>query len=562
MLPAAVGEVLPQLKGKLDGMAVRVPTSNVSVVDLVAKLKKNASEDEINSAMKAASQGALKGVLDYTEEPLVSIDFNGSPFSSTFDAKVTKVMDGNFVKVLSWYDNEWGFSNRMGDVAAYIGSKLIEFSFEGMAPAMRAIPVSLSLDNDDNRSDRALGETSLYPGADLNVPLDGHVVSDTTRIEAALPTLRYALEKGARVVLASHLGRPKGTAKPEFSLAPVAKKLSGILGSDMPLAPDCIGNEVREQVDALQPGHALLLQNLRFHPGEEANDPAFAQALAELADVYVNDAFGAAHRAHASTVGMASLVGSRAAGFLLKKECDYLGKVLGDPSRPVVAILGGAKVSDKARVVDSLIDKVDSILIGGAMAYTFLRAQGVKVGASLVEKEMIAVATAALSKAADKGVKILLPCDHVVASSIESDKADDCVLGDIPEGMIGLDVGPRTVVSFRHEIATANTIFWNGPLGLFEREAFRGGTMAMADALAESSAGNDRRRRRLDCCTPLFPEKRIRSPTYPPAAVPHWSSSKAALYRVLRHWRPHHDHKAQTLTRGQLENAGLGRRSQ
>ena len=323
--------------------------------------------------------------------------------------------------------------------------------------------------------------------ADFNVPLKNGVITDATRIEAALPTVQHAIAHGAHVILASHLGRPKGGPDPKLSLKPVAERLAELLHLTVKLAPDCVGAEVEQLARSLDRKEVLLLENLRFHPEEEKNDPAFAKQLAALADVYVNDAFGAAHRAHASTEGMAHLVPVRAAGFLMKKEVQALSKITQHPERPLVAILGGAKVSDKIKVIEHLLGKVDALLIGGAMAYTFLRAQGQPTGDSLVEEDRVDVARQVLARAKERGVALRLPVDHLVTTAVDGSAAAEVTV-EIPAGKKGVDIGPATVALYRTEIAKARTLFWNGPMGIFEVDAFSKGTMAIADAMAESKA--------------------------------------------------------------------------
>jgi len=328
----------------------------------------------------------------------------------------------------------------------------------------------------------------VFLRADFNVPIEGGEVVEAWRIEATLPTIRYAMERGARVVLASHLGRPKGKRDPKYSLHPVARKLSELLGHDIPLAPDCVGAEVKALVDQLSDGRALLLENLRFHSGEERNDPEFARQLAELADVYVNDAFGAAHRAHASIEGITRFVPVAAAGLLLERELEYLGRLLTRPERPFVVVLGGAKVSDKILVIENLLARADAVLIGGAMAYTFLRARGEDVGASRVESDQLELARKLMTEAQARQVAFLLPVDHVVLERTEGETQTRIVrTEEFPERAIGMDIGPETVRLFAEHIAAARTVFWNGPLGVFEQPPFDRGTMEIARALAESS---------------------------------------------------------------------------
>ena len=319
--------------------------------------------------------------------------------------------------------------------------------------------------------------------ADLNVPISDGAVGDDTRVRAALPTLRALMERGARVIVVSHLGRPKGGPSPELSLAPVAARLGELLGQPVRLADAVVGPSVAAAVEALAPGEALLLENVRFEPGEEANDPALARALASLADVYVNDAFGTAHRAHASTVGIAAHLPS-CAGYLLRRESETLSALLDNPARPFVGILGGAKVSDKLAVAGNLLERLDALLLGGGMANTFLLAAGHAVGASLCEPDLADEAAAILAKGRALGVPILLPTDVVVASSVSAETGQVVPVAEVPNDAMILDIGPATVAAFGERIAGAGTVFWNGPMGVAERPAFARGTLGVARAVA------------------------------------------------------------------------------
>jgi len=339
-----------------------------------------------------------------------------------------------------------------------------------------------------------LAHKHVFMRVDFNVPLseDGREIMDDTRIRETLPTLEYALRHKAKLILASHLGRPKGKPSPKYSLRPLVDRLRMLLDHhlgeqvNVAFSPDCVGELATELSRQLESGQVLLLENLRFHAEEEANDPKFAQQLASLCEICVNDAFGSAHRAHASTEGITHFVKKSVAGLLMEKELSYMGKALDEPARPFVAILGGAKVSDKIEVIDNLLSKVDAILIGGGMAYTFLRARGQETGKSLVEADKIDVAKEALAKAEEKGVRFLVPIDHVLADKFAADAKTQIFSGDgpFPAEWMGLDIGPQTVALFAKEVGDASTIVWNGPMGVFEMPAFAAGTKKIAKAVA------------------------------------------------------------------------------
>lgn len=341
----------------------------------------------------------------------------------------------------------------------------------------------LSIDNIELKDKRVLVRV------DFNVPLDENQrVTDDRRITAALPTIKKIVSDGGKAILMSHLGRPKGKVKPEFSLKPAAERLSQILGKEVRLAPDSIGDEVKNMVSGMKDGDVILLENLRFHEEEEKNDPSFAEKLADLGDVYVNDAFGTAHRAHASTEGVTHFIKTCAAGYLMQKELDYLGSALSNPQRPYCAILGGAKISGKIDVIMNLFDKVDALLIGGGMAFTFFKAQGKEIGKSLLEEEKIELAKEVLKKAGNSKIKFLLPVDVVIASEFKNESPSETVnIDNIPSDKMGLDIGSETIKLFSEELMKSRTIVWNGPMGVFEMENFAKGTFAIADVLAKAT---------------------------------------------------------------------------
>jgi phosphoglycerate kinase len=342
----------------------------------------------------------------------------------------------------------------------------------------------LSIDKVDLKGKRVLVRV------DFNVPLDENLnITDDTRITESLPTIKKIIASGGKAILMSHLGRPKGGPNPKYSLKPTAKRLGELLGKEVKLAPDCIGPEVKAIVDAMKPGEVLILENVRFHPEEEKNDPAFAKQLAELGDVYINDAFGSAHRAHASTEGVTKFIKTCAAGYLMQKELDYLGGAITNPKRPYLAILGGAKISGKIDVINNLLNKVDTLIVGGGMAFTFYKAMGKEIGTSLLEAEKVDLAKEVLANAKKAGIKFLLPTDVVIASEFKNESPSSVVnIDSIPSDKMGLDIGPESIKLFSAEIMKSKTIVWNGPMGVFEMDNFAKGTFAIAKALADATS--------------------------------------------------------------------------
>src|SRR5579859_8029402 len=462
---AAVGLVMPELKGKIDGFSIRVPTINVSFVDLTFTAARKTTVEEIHGAIRAAANGPLKGILAYNDQPLVSVDFNHDPASSTYDATMTKVIEGTLVKVCSWYDNEWGFSNRMLDTT--------------LAWSKAAWPMKIA-----NMSSLDLHHKRVLIREDLNVPIQGGVVSSDARIRAALPTIQTALNAKARVLVMSHLGRPEeGTYAEEFSLAPVAKRLAQLLGVPVALKKDWL-----DGVEAA-PGEVVLLENVRFNKGEKKDSDDLSRRMAALCDIYVMDAFGTAHRAEASTHGVAKYASVACAGPLLVSELSALETALEKPARPLLAIVAGSKVSTKLTVLESLLSKVDQLIVGGGITNTFLAALGFNVGKSLYEPNMLDICKRLLEQSKNRGIVIPMPTDVVVATEFSAKaEADVKDIRQVSADDMILDIGPDSAEAISTLVASAGTILWNGPVGVFEFPQFGEGTRALATAIARSKA--------------------------------------------------------------------------
>jgi len=371
-------------------------------------------------------------------------------------------------------------------LALFGGAEALTIGAAPMRSISRSCNIEMAKKSVGDLSEDDLKGKKVLVRCDLNVPLDGKTITDDTRIRASVPTVKYLVEKGAKVLLSSHLGRPKSGPEDKFSLGPVAPRLSELLGKEVVMAPDCIGDGVKACVDSMAEGDVLLLENTRFYAEEEKNVPEFAEKLAANADLFVNDAFGTAHRAHGSTEGVTKYLSPSVAGFLLQKELDYLDGAVSEPKRPFAAIVGGSKVSSKIGVIESLMEKVDKIVIGGGMVFTFLKARGLETGSSLVEEDQLELASKLEKMAAEKGITFILPSDVVVADKFAADAATQTVAVDaIPEGWMGLDNGPVATAEIQKELSDCKTVIWNGPMGVFEFEAFAKGTFDIADTLAE-----------------------------------------------------------------------------
>lgn len=479
----AVGEVLPSTKGKLTGMSFRVPTPDVSVIDLTFRSVRNTSIEEIDKLLREASKTYLSGILGVCTEELVSTDFIHDSRSSIYDARAT--LENNlkgerrFFKLVSWYDNEWGYSCRVVDIMKFI----IEKDKKAVG-----LPLKTPSFNKMTVRDVDLANKRVVMRVDFNVPMEAGKITDDTRIVEALPTIKYVLEHNAKLILLSHLGKPKGVT-PEFSLKPVVDRLSELLKRPVKFVPEVFGENSEKLASELKSGEILMLENTRFDKEEEKGDYGLARRWAELADIHVNDAFGTAHRAHSSNVCVANFIPS-VSGFLMEKEIKFLSKVTYNPDKPYAVILGGAKVSDKIGVIFNLLKSANKILIGGAMMFTFWKAMGKGVGASLVENDRVALAKEILSKAKEQGIEIILPVDAVIAQKKEAGAEKKVVTMEqgVPEGWMGLDIGPQSIALFKNKLADTKTVVWNGPMGVFEIADFAAGTKGVADELAQLTA--------------------------------------------------------------------------